>query len=482
MNVVVIGSGYVGLVTGCCLAEAGNRVICVDHDTDKVNALLAGHLPFYEPQLPQILDTQLENGSLTFDTSIGSAVRHADIVFLAVGTPAKADGSANLDNLFACASELAAQITSGCTVVVKSTVPVGTGERIEQILNAAHEAGQARVNARVASNPEFLAEGRAVQDFRHPDRIVIGADDAHASSVLARLYAPFDRDGQRILLMDRRSAEFAKYACNCMLAARISMINELSGLAGSLGADIASICRVLRGDPRIGAAYLQPGIGYGGSCLPKDLSALIDLAQHAGEPAYMLRSIEQVNACQRQRLLQAIRDYFNGDISGKQIAIWGLSFKPGTDDVRAAPSLSLIRSLVEGGAIVKAYDPVAHRSARAALGDVKIVFGQCAMAVCEQADALVVMTEWDEFKSPDLTMLAAKMRGRIIFDARNIYKTVALQQHGLAHYRLGQTTGTTGSSSVESDGRVAERTLSRPATKPDGTVRTGNYGTAVLSN
>ncbi|HLU02688.1 MAG TPA: UDP-glucose/GDP-mannose dehydrogenase family protein [Advenella sp.] len=438
MNVVIIGSGYVGLVTGCCLAEAGNSVTCVDRDAKKVAELAAGRLPFYEPELGQLLKTQLANGLLKFDTSMASAVAHADVVFLAVGTPSNDDGSADVSNLLACARRLGDVIAGDCLVVVKSTAPVGTSDRIEKILNTSERQAGARRAIRVACNPEFLAEGRAVRDFRYPDRIVIGANDAHSSSVLARLYAPFDTDGRRTLLMDRHSAEFAKYACNAMLAARISMINELSSLAGMLGADIASICGVLRGDPRIGASYLRPGIGYGGSCLPKDLSALIDLAQHTGEPAHMLRSIERVNMSQRQRLLKAIRDYFKGCLRGRRVAIWGLSFKPGTDDVRASPSVALIRDLAQEGASVNAYDPVARPTAQAALGDVQVSFGQSAMAVCEQADALIVMTEWDEFRSPDLGRLATLMRGNMVFDARTLYKTKRLLQHGLDHYRLGQ--------------------------------------------
>jgi UDPglucose 6-dehydrogenase len=438
MHVVIIGCGYVGLVTGCCLAEAGNTVTCVDHDAKKVAVLAAGRLPFYEPQLEQILQAQLEKGLLRFETSMACAVAPADVVFLAVGTPSNADGSADVSNLLSCAKALGEVITTDCIVVVKSTAPVGTCDRIEKMLSASDRQAGTSNNIKVASNPEFLAEGRAVRDFRYPDRIVIGANDAYSLSVLAQLYAPFDIDGRRTMLMDRRSAEFAKYACNSMLAARISMINELSSLAGSLGADIACICRVLRGDPRIGASYLHPGVGYGGSCLPKDLRALIDVAQHAGEPAHMLRSIERVNIGQRQRLFTAIRDYFNGRLQGRRVAIWGLSFKPGTDDVRASPSVALIRDLLQEGVCVNVYDPAARQTAQAALGDVQVGFGQSPMAVCEQADALVVMTEWDEFKSPDLDRLATMMRGKMIFDARTMYKRKLLQQHGLDHYQLGQ--------------------------------------------
>ncbi|ETF03648.1 hypothetical protein W822_05795 [Advenella kashmirensis W13003] len=438
MNVVVIGSGYVGLVTGCCLAEAGNNVVCVDHDVKKVNALTGGTLPFYEPELEAILDEQIQGGRLTFTTSIRHAMGKANVVFLAVGTPPNSDGSANLHNLLDCAKTLGQAIPDDCVVVVKSTVPVGTCERIRRILNNATEIGRHTQRISIASNPEFLAEGRAVQDFRDPDRIVIGADDPHAFSVLSDLYAPFNLDGNRLILMDIRSAEFAKYACNSMLAARISMINELSGLAGALSADINAICRVLKGDARIGGSYLHPGVGYGGSCLPKDLSALIDLAQTVDEPADMLRSIQKVNLDQRERLFHAIRTHFNDKLRGKTIGVWGLSFKPGTDDVRAAPSLSLISSLVQAGAIVRAYDPVAEHAAQKALGDMQVHYSPCAMDVCANADALAVMTEWEEFGHPDFKEVAHQMRGNMIFDARGLYQSETLQRYGLEHYVLGQ--------------------------------------------
>jgi len=436
MNVVIIGSGYVGLVTGCCLAEAGNGVVCVDHDARKVEALTAGRLPFHEPGLGELLEAQLAAGRLSFETSIARAMRKADLVYLAVGTPSRADGAVNLDNLLRCAHELADTAFDDCIVIIKSTVPVGTGDRIEKLLNDQRRTLPGRPRVRVASNPEFLAEGRAVQDFRHPDRIVIGANDAHSAAVLGRLYAPFDRDGHCLMFMDRRSAEFAKYACNAMLAARISMINELAGIAGGLDADMADVCRVLKSDPRIGGSYLHPGVGYGGSCLPKDLHALIRSALEAGEPAWMLRSVQQINQRQGERLLQAISCHFGGRLEGRRIAIWGLSFKPGTDDMRAAPSLALIRGLLAAGARVSAYDPVAMDAARAALGPSPAVFGSSALGVCDDADALVLMTEWEEFAAPDFDALARQMHGRMLFDARGIYDTATLQRRGFQHYHL----------------------------------------------
>lgn len=436
MNVVVIGSGYVGLVTGCCLAEAGNRVVCVDHDARKVATLRAGRVPFHEPELEELLDAQLKAGRLSFDTRIARAMPNADLVYLAVGTPAQEDGTANLENLLRCVHELAETAFDDCIVIIKSTVPVGTADRIEELLNTRRDGRPGQPRVRVASNPEFLAEGRAVQDFRHPERIVIGTNDGHSAAVLARLYAPFDKSGQGLMFMDRRSAEFAKYACNAMLAARISMINELAGIAGGLGADIEAVARVLKGDPRIGAAYLRPGVGYGGSCLPKDLHALIHLAQGAGEPALLLRSVQQVNGHQVERLLEAMRARFNGSLEGRRIAVWGLSFKPDTDDVRAAPSLALIRGLLAEGAEVHAYDPVATAAARTALGDSPVEFHRCALAACEAADALAVMTEWDEFRNTDLATLTGSLRGRMVFDGRGLYDTKMLKAHGLEHYHV----------------------------------------------
>jgi len=444
MNIVVVGSGYVGLVTGCCLAEAGNRVVCVDHDERKVASLKGGRLPFHEPGLQDILRAQLDAGRLTFETRIAHAMQNVDIVFLAVGTPPLADGNANLENLFRVVQELADTAFDDCVVVIKSTVPVGTGDRIEQLLNDAQNRRPGEPRLHVVSNPEFLAEGRAVQDFRHPDRIVVGTDDAEAAAVLAKLYEPFITGDDCLMLMDRRSAELAKYACNAMLAARISVVNELAGIAGTLGADISEICRVLKGDPRIGGHYLNPGVGYGGSCLPKDLNALVHAAETAGEPAELLRSVQTVNMRQRERLLEAIVNHFHGRVEGRRIAMWGLSFKPGTDDVRAAPSLTLAARLVELGAVVQAYDPVAADSARHALAEAGITQWHCeqsALAACHGAEALVVMTEWDEFRVADFEQLAAYMPGRLVFDARGLYDSAKLQQHGFAHFHLGMRSG-----------------------------------------
>lgn len=447
MNVVIVGSGYVGLVTGCCLAEAGNQVVCVDHDARKVAALQNGRVPFHEPGLDAVLQAQLRAQRMRFETSIARAMQGADIVFLAVGTPPQEDGNANLDNLLRCTHELASTAFEDCVVVIKSTVPVGTGDAVEAILNEGRRRYPGHPRLSVVSNPEFLAEGRAVEDFRHPGRVVIGSDDIQAIQALKQLYSPFVLHPDQLLVMDRRSAEFAKYACNAMLAARISMVNELAALAGELGADIAQIGRVLRTDKRIGASYLQPGAGYGGSCLPKDLHALIYAAQRVGHPTELLRGVQVVNQRQRDRLLEMIRRRFDNSLAGRRIAIWGLSFKPGTDDVRAAPSLTLIRQLLSRGAKIQAYDPVANAAAWNALsnedgltaGD-SLRFGDSANEVCQGADALVLMTEWDEFRHPDFERLASTMHARVIFDARGCYDGAKLNALGFEHYHLAQAT------------------------------------------
>ena len=445
MNIVVVGSGYVGLVTGCCLAEAGSHVTCVDHDERKVALLLEGRVPFHEPGLDDILHAQLRAGRLRFETRIARAMQGADIVFLAVGTPPQEDGNANLDNLLRCTHELAATAFEDCVVVIKSTVPVGTGDSVEAILNDGRRRYPGQPRLSVVSNPEFLAEGRAVQDFRHPARVVIGTSDRQAAETLKSLYAPFVASDDQLMVMDRRSAEFAKYACNAMLAARISMVNELAGLAGGLGADIRQICRVVGSDTRIGASYLQPGAGYGGSCLPKDLHALIHAAKRIGHPAELLQGVQGVNERQRDRLFELIRARFDGKLSGRRIAVWGLSFKPRTDDIRAAPSLTLIRRLLSQGAQVFAYDPVANAAAAADLEADSLApsvgalqFGETAQLVCEGADALVLMTEWDEFREPDFERLASVMKGRAIFDARGCYDGEALAARGFEHHHLAQ--------------------------------------------
>ena len=465
MKITIIGSGYVGLVTACCLADAGHHVTCIDHDTSKTTALAAGHLPFHEPELDELLRRGLDHGRLSFHHRICTlTVSHADLVLLAVGTPADQQGTVNLDSLLASAAALGDCVNRPSMVVIKSTVPPGTGERIEVMLNASgrrtQDCGPGFPDdyVHVVSNPEFLAEGHAVRDFLHPERIVIGTSDAHCRQIMSDLYAPFSENGSRLLFMDRRSAEFAKYACNAMLAARISLINELAALADSQRACIAEICRVLKTDPRIGPDYLDPGIGYGGSCLPKDLQALITMARASGQPADMLCSTQRVNTRQVPLLLDTMRACLGG-LTGRRIAVWGLSFKPGTDDVRAAPSLALVRGLIGAGARVAAYDPVATASARRALGNIPVYFGMSAFEVCHDAHALVVMTEWDEFRQCDMAALAHVMPGGAVFDARRIYDPATLGGYGLRHIRPHQPrTATTTEDTISSRSGGAQNT------------------------
>lgn len=435
MNIAIVGAGYVGLVTACCLAAAGHRVKSLDQDGKKTGLLQRGRVPFHEPGLAPLLQAGLERGNLTFhhdDPAVVGETR-PDLVFLAVGTPPDPSGTPDLTALHQCANGLKAYLQAPTIVVIKSTVLPGTGALIEARLNNGQDPGDSAY-IHVVSNPEFLSEGRAVHDFQHPDRIVVGTDDARCRQALAALYQPFSQDGARLMFMDRCSAEFAKYACNAMLAARVSMINELAGLASVANARIEDVCEVLKSDPRIGAHYLDPGIGYGGSCLPKDVQALINLAERHHEPVTMLRSVQQVNHDQGERLLHALRQHFGG-LSGRHIAVWGVSFKPDTDDVRASPSITLIRRLHNEGATVHAYDPVAQANARHALSDLEVPFGASALDACDGADALVVMTAWAEFVQADLSAVARRLKGRLVVDARHLYHTGRLARHGLQHLR-----------------------------------------------
>jgi UDPglucose 6-dehydrogenase len=435
MKVAIVGSGYVGLVTGACLAEAGNDVVCVDSNEDKVQGLRAGRLPFYEPGLKELVDPLQASGRLAFTTRMAEGCRDARVVFLAVGTPSDEDGCADIQGLLACTAELADALNAPCLVIVKSTAPVGTCERLQRLLD--DRLRQTGWTVEVASNPEFLAEGRAVADFRHPSRIVIGAASESAAKTLNTLYEPFDPGGDKILKMDVRSAEFAKYACNAMLAARVSFINELAGIAGRLGADIQPVCRVLQTDPRIGGQYLQPGAGFGGSCLPKDLRALIRMAQDLHEPAMLLRSIEHVNQRQIKLLFDAIATRLGGDVRGRCIAVWGLAFKPGTDDVREAPSIALVRQLLAAGAKVRSYDPIAMPAVRGLIASPGLVLTDTAFEALHGADVLAVMTEWDEFRQPDFGAMANLLKARAIFDARHLYRRQDIAPHRMTHYRPG---------------------------------------------
>lgn len=439
MDIAVIGTGYVGLVTGACLADSGHRVICYDKNRQKIGMLQAGKLPFFEPGLEALIARGQGRGTLAFKPFLGAdaGLEQADVVFLTIGTPSREDGRADLASLLECAEQLAATLTRDAIIAVKSTVPVGTCEYIQGLFDHPVALAAERTCV-VASNPEFLAESRAVLDFQHPERIVIGCDEPRACDILRALYKPFDPQGDRTLVMSLRSAEFAKYACNATLAARISMVNELACIAGSLDVDMRAVCRVLKTDPRIGPHYLEPGAGYGGSCLPKDIRALMAMARDQGEPATLLHGVEVVNAAQAQRLFDTVVARLGGTSDRRCVALWGLAFKAGTDDLRESPSLVLARQLLKAGLRIQAYDPVAGPAARALIPDLGFELHTDLYSACEGADLLVVMTDWEEFRAVDFSRVARSLSSALVLDGREIYDAERLRQQGLTHLDVGQ--------------------------------------------
>lgn len=442
MKISVIGSGYVGLVTGACLADTGNHVLCIDNDAGKVERLRAGEIPIHEPGLDTVVARGQAAGRLRFSTDYQEAVDHAAVVFIAVGTPSDEDGSADLTHVLNAARELGRRMQRDTLVVTKSTVPVGTSERVAQALEEELRARGVPHRATVASNPEFLKEGVAVDDFMRPDRIIVGIDasDATSRETFRELYAPFNRNQERIFFMDVRSSEFTKYASNCMLAVRISFMNELANLADRLKVDIEHVRRGVGADPRIGSHFLYAGAGFGGSCFPKDLRALIHTSQEVGEAAELMRSAENVNTRQRRLLADKIVQHFGGRLQGRTIAIWGLAFKANTDDVREASSLAIIDVLLDAGATVRAYDPAAaETAARALQGRKGVTFAGSAMDAVQGADALAVVTEWLEFRSPDFDALARLLKARAVFDGRNLYDPVAVRKAGLSYAGIGRS-------------------------------------------
>ncbi|MDX3907853.1 MAG: UDP-glucose/GDP-mannose dehydrogenase family protein [Pigmentiphaga sp.] len=438
MNLAVIGAGYVGLVTGACLADVGNKVHCVDSDPAKLRLLRGGHLPIYEPGLEALVARNTASGRLVFTADLASAVADADVVFIAVGTPPCEDGAADLGHVLQAALDIARTAARDTLVVVKSTVPVGTCDRVREVMEAELARRGVPHELRVASNPEFLKEGHAIDDFQRPDRIVIGTDDDEGCALLRALYAPYNRNRDRLICMDIRSAEFTKYASNAMLAARISLMNELADLAERVQADIEAVRRGTGADPRIGYHFLYAGAGYGGSCLPKDVRALIRLAEEYGAPTDILSSVQAVNLRQRTLLYQKLERFFRGRLAGRTVAVWGLAFKPETDDIREAPAIYLAGRLLRAGATVRAYDPAAGANALRALGGERFSIAEDAYAACQDADALVVMTEWREFKSPDFRGLARLLRGRAVFDARNLYDPRYVEACGLRYEGVGR--------------------------------------------
>lgn len=439
MKVTVIGSGYVGLVTGACLAEVGNQVLCLDVDTRKIDMLRSGDTPIYEPGLREMVRANIAAGRLRFTTDSVAATEHGLVQFIAVGTPPDEDGSADLKYVLAAALAIGESMSDYRLVVDKSTVPVGTAESVRRVIEGALRRRNADVPFSVVSNPEFLKEGAAIDDFMRPDRIVVGSGDAQATELMRRLYAPFERNHPKLMVMDVRSAELTKYAANAMLATRISFMNELALLAETIGADIDHVRRGIGSDPRIGTHFLYAGCGYGGSCFPKDVQALIRTAHDNGHKLRVLQAVEEANTLHKQVLARKIVSRFGEDLRGRTLAIWGLSFKPDTDDMREAPSIALIDELLHRGATVSAYDPVAVSEAKRVLGDrTGLRFTRGAMEAVEGADALVIVTEWKEFRSPDLGQVRSALRQPIVFDGRNILDPTQARAAGLDYSGIGR--------------------------------------------
>lgn len=443
MKISVIGTGYVGLVTGTCFAESGNDVICMDIDARKIEMLNAGIVPIYEPGLEELVKRNMAHDRLSFTTDMSRAVKKADVIFIAVGTPPGEDGSADLKYVLGAAREIGTYMNGYKVVVNKSTVPVGTGDKVKAAV-----AGRTRFKFDVVSNPEFLKEGAAIEDFMKPDRVVIGTDSAKALEIMQELYSSFLRKGDRTLVMDVRSAEMTKYASNAMLAAKISFINEMAAICASLGADIDSVRKGMGYDKRIGFEFLFPGVGYGGSCFPKDVKALVQTAQEYGVDAKVLKSVEAVNDRQKALLSGMIIRHFGGKdgkrgagtvkpLSGRTVAVWGLSFKPRTDDMREAPSVVIINSLLRAGAAIRAHDPVAIGEARRIFRN-RITLMDDDYETLRDADALAVVTEWSEFRTPDFHKIKRLLKKPLIFDGRNIYNPAELRKMGFTYYGIGR--------------------------------------------
>ncbi len=443
MKISVIGTGYVGLVTGTCLAESGNDVICMDIDNGKIEMLNNGRVPIYEPGLEELIKRNVNQGRLSFTSNMANAVRSSNMIFIAVGTPPGEDGSADLKYVIGAAREIGRHMNGYKVVINKSTVPVGTGDKVKAAV-----ASKTKHKFDVVSNPEFLKEGAAIEDFMKPDRVVVGAESKKAALLMQELYAPFVRTGKPVLMMDIRSAEMTKYASNAMLATKISFINEMAIICASLGADIDNVRKGMGYDRRIGFDFLFPGVGYGGSCFPKDVKALVQTAEEFGVDAKVLKSVEAVNERQKSLLSGMILRHFSSNnaqkkkgakkpLAGMTIAVWGLSFKPRTDDMREAPSVVIINNLLRAGAAVKAHDPVAEQEARKIFGN-RIKLMDDGYEALRGADALAVVTEWNEFRTPDFQKMKKLMKKRLIFDGRNIYNQEELRKFGFTYYGIGR--------------------------------------------
>lgn len=439
MKITVIGTGYVGLVSGTCLAEVGNDVLCLDLDAEKIRILNAGGMPIHEPGLQEMVARNRSAGRLRFTTSVEESVAHGLLQFIAVGTPPDEDGSADLQYVVAAARAIGRHMTDYKVIVDKSTVPVGTADRVRAAVAEELAARGLQTGFSVVSNPEFLKEGAAVEDFMRPDRIIVGAGEARAVELMRQLYAPFQRSHERLIVMDVRSAELTKYAANAMLATRISFMNELANLAERLGADIELVRQGIGADPRIGYQFLYPGCGYGGSCFPKDVQALNRTAAEAGSPLRVLAAVEAANAFQKGVLGRKIVARLGADLSGRRFALWGLAFKPNTDDMREAPSRQVVADLLGRGATVCAYDPVAMEEARRVFGaEPRLAYAGTPMAALDGADALVIVTEWKEFRSPDFEDMKRRLKAPLVFDGRNLYEPAVVRAAGIEYHAIGR--------------------------------------------
>ncbi|MGY6743459.1 MAG: UDP-glucose dehydrogenase family protein [Cecembia sp.] len=437
MKITVVGTGYVGLVSGACFSDVGIEVVCVDVDQKKIDGLKNGIMPIYEPGLEEIVKRNYASGRLQFSTNLGEAIQGSEVAFIAVGTPPGEDGSADLKYVLAVADEIGRTMSDYIVVATKSTVPVTTGEKVRAAIKAALQKRGSDLPFAVASNPEFLKEGAAVEDFMKPDRIVIGVDDEKAEEIMKRLYKPFQLNGDRIIFMDIPSAEMTKYAANAMLATKISFMNDIANLCEKVGANANMVRKGIGSDPRIGTKFIYPGVGYGGSCFPKDVKAIIKTGKQYGYDLKVLQAVEEVNEAQKHVLVQKVKQHFGEDLSGKSFALWGLSFKPNTDDMREAPAIVIIDELLAAGAKVKGYDPIAMKEAQHIYVGDKITYAKDAYDACVDADALLLVTEWSEFRIPSWEAIGKLLKNKVVFDGRNIYDKKYLAELGFEHYGIG---------------------------------------------
>ncbi|SFE76757.1 UDP-glucose dehydrogenase family protein [Thermophagus xiamenensis] len=438
MKISIVGTGYVGLVTGTCFSDTGVNVTCVDIDEEKISKLKKGIIPIYEPGLENMIKNNVEKGRLHFTTSLKESLDQAEVIFIAVGTPPGEDGSADLSHVLNVAHEIGKHLDHTMVVVTKSTVPIGTAEKVRKAIREELEKRGVDITFYVASNPEFLKEGNAVEDFLKPDRIVVGTDSEEAEKVIRRLYKPFLLNNHPILFMDIPSAELTKYAANAMLATKISFMNDIANLCELVGADVNMVRKGIGSDSRIGNKFIYPGIGYGGSCFPKDVKAIIRTAKSYNYHLRLLQAVEDINEDQKRILVTKVKKYFNDDVKGKTFAIWGLSFKPHTDDMREAPSKVIINELMQAGAKVKAYDPVAMNEAKKEFGNT-IQYGQDPYDVLIDADGLLLLTEWPEFRIPNYKVMAKLMNHKVVFDGRNIYDAAEMEEKGFDYFGIGRS-------------------------------------------